>query len=429
MTQPSMPSGIASELLPVPVRVATLDNGLTVGLVTNRQAPIVTTALWYRAGSRDEAAGQGGAAHFLEHMMFKGSGKYGAGEIDRRTQELGGSNNAFTSHDGTAYYFNFARDRWQEALAIEADRMAGLALAEDEVASERQVILEEIAMYEDDPWDALGRQVEWAMFPRHPYGLPVLGSREELLAMGREELAAFHRAYYRPDNAVLVLAGDLPEDALEAVEESFGHLAAGAKKRRATDPAIALERRYEVERRHGEVERLLVAFRSPAAGHPDHPPLRLLATVLASGRASRLQRALVDEGQLCSAVQVDLGETLDPGHFQISAEVVPGRSIEQVEAVLFEQLDAVISATGVSDEELERARRMVRSDWVFSHERVHQQALAAGFELALFERGFLERQVAALLAADATRLRQVAGRYLDPSGGCVVGRSRAAEAA
>ena len=109
--------------LPVVERLA---NGLTVCLLTNRQAPVVTTALWYRAGSRDEPAGQGGVAHFLEHLMFKGSRRYGAGEIDRLTQALGGANNAFTSHDATAYHFNFARDRWHEVLAIEADRMAGL---------------------------------------------------------------------------------------------------------------------------------------------------------------------------------------------------------------------------------------------------------------------------------------------------------------
>src|SRR5207244_7983610 len=119
------------------------------------QAPLVASVLYYRVGTRDEPAGRGGVAHFLEHMMFKGSARFGPGEIDRRTQALGGINNAFTSHDSTAYYFNFAADRWTEALTIEADRMAGLTLNPDEVASERQVILEEIAMYASEPWDAL----------------------------------------------------------------------------------------------------------------------------------------------------------------------------------------------------------------------------------------------------------------------------------
>ena len=145
MAQPSAPevSALVAEpfsSLPGCRRLSRLGNGLTVCLLENRQAPVVTTALAYRAGTRDETPGHGGTAHFLEHMMFKGSARFGPGEIDRRTQALGGSNNAFTSHDSTTYYFSFAADRWTEALAIEADRMASLTLDPRQVASERQVI-------------------------------------------------------------------------------------------------------------------------------------------------------------------------------------------------------------------------------------------------------------------------------------------------
>ena len=164
MRQGAAVTAEAFSALPGTPRVERLDNGLTVCLLENRQAPIVTSALFYRAGTRDEPAGHGGVAHFLEHMMFKGSPRYGPGEIDRRTQALGGVNNAFTSHDATGYYFNFAADRWTEALAIEADRMAGLTLDPEQVASERQVILEEIAMYESEPWEALETEVQARLF-------------------------------------------------------------------------------------------------------------------------------------------------------------------------------------------------------------------------------------------------------------------------
>jgi zinc protease len=418
---------VPAELLRLPgtVRRERLANGLEVCLVENRQAPLVTTAIFYKVGTRDEPAGHGGTAHFLEHMMFKGSAHYGPGEIDRRTQALGGSNNAFTSHDMTAYYFNFAADRWAEALAIESDRMAALTLDPAEVASERQVILEEISMYNDEPWDALELEVQAALFGAHPYGRAVLGTKDELLATEAEHLRTFHASWYRPDNALLVVAGEMGDEALERVERSFGAFRpAGAVPPRQppTPPAAWPAGLTRVERRKGEVARLLLSLPAPAADHPDHPPLRLLTTVLAGGRASRLYRALVDEGQLCTWVTLDLTEALDAGHLHAAAEVVPGVEPAKVEAELLRLLAE--AATHPPDEtELERARRTLVADWVFGHEKVHQQALAAGFALALGDLEHLERHLQAALAADADRLVEIAGRYLDPARSGVLGWS------
>ncbi|RMH16387.1 MAG: insulinase family protein, partial [Acidobacteria bacterium] len=221
-----------------PARVERLANGLTLCLVENRQAPLVTSALVYRAGSRDDPPGQGGMAHFLEHMMFKGSRRFAVGEIDRLTRLLGGTNNAFTGHDATLYYFSFAADRWHAALEIEADRMSALALDGGEVDSERRVIRHEIAMYQDEPWDALELEVSRARFPDHPYGRPVLGTAGELARIDGPALAAFHRRYYRPDNAVLVLAGDLDDGAFDAAARAFED--AGRERGEALErPALA----------------------------------------------------------------------------------------------------------------------------------------------------------------------------------------------
>jgi len=412
----------AVSALPAAPRLERLANGLTVCLVENRQAPIVTSALFYRAGTRDEPAGHGGVAHFLEHMMFKGSARYGPGEIDRRTQALGGVNNAFTSHDATGYYFNFAADRWTEALAIEADRMANLTLDPEQVASERQVILEEIAMYDSEPWDALETEVQAHLFPSHPYGRPVLGTREELIATGGEELASFHGSLYRPDNGILVLAGDLGPEAMDEVESAMGWLPPGARPRQEIPPPVSPTSLVRIERRKGEMARILLTMPAPAGSHPDHPALKLLVTVLAGGRASRLHRAMVDEGQLCAWVSADLTESLDASQVTIAAEVVPGVEPARVEAEILRLLEETVSAPPGADE-LERARQITTADWVFGHERVHQQALSAGLALAVFDLGHLDRHLRLLLETGAERVHEVASRYLRPERGGVLGWS------
>ncbi len=409
--------------LPGEIRVERLDNGLTVCLLINRQAPVVTSALFYRAGTRDEPAGHGGVAHFLEHMMFKGTALYGPGEIDRITQALGGVNNAFTSHDGTAYYFNFAADRWTEALKIEQDRIERLTLDPEQVASERQVILEEIAMYESEPWDSLEMAVHERLFAGHAYGRPVLGTREELLATSGEDLRDFHSRFYRPDNAVLVVAGDLGDDALDAVESTLGTLPAGAAARRGPAPADVLPTSLvRLERRKGEVARMMIALPAPAGSHPDHPALRLASTLLGDGRTSRLQHALVEDEQLCVWASADLSEGLDASLISFAAEVVPGVEPARVEARVLE-LIAEVRTRPPSEEELERCRQMAAADWVFGHEKVHQQAVSAGLAMAIFDLGHLDRHLVQLLATTTDRLLEVADLYLRPERGGVVGWS------
>ncbi len=409
--------------LPGKPRLERLGNGLTVCLLENRQAPIVTSALFYRAGTRDEPAGHGGVAHFLEHMMFKGSARYGPGEIDRRTQALGGVNNAFTSHDATGYYFNFATDRWTEALEIETDRMEALTLDPEHVASERQVILEEIAMYESEPWDALEMAVHERLFGAHPYGHQVLGTREELLVTGPEDLREFHRRFYRPDNAILVVAGEHGDRVLDTVERTLGRMPAGWEKRAGrTVPTTVPGSLVRLERRKGEMARMLLALAAPPGDHPDHPALRLLTTVLAGGRMSRLHCAMVDEGQLCAWVAADLSEGLDASQITISAEVVPDVEPARVEAEMFRLL-ADLFRDPPGEEEVERARQITIADWVFGHERVHQQAISLGLAVALFDIDHLDRHLRGLLETGPERLVEVADRYLRPERGAVLGWS------
>ncbi|MEM8962223.1 MAG: pitrilysin family protein [Acidobacteriota bacterium] len=397
------------------------DNGLTVALLVNRQAPIVSSALWLRCGSWDDPPGQGGIAHFLEHMMFKGSASYGPGEVDRLTRMWGGSNNAFTSHLATVYTFTFARHCWRIALDLERDRIAALNLDPVEVASERQVILEELAMYEADPWDALDQAVASTLWGAHPFGRPVIGTRAELVDTDAPELRAFHQTWHQPANAVLVLAGDLEADAVDFVAERFADLPGSlASHPEASAPPTLDFTRHE--RHTGDVTRMLWAFRAPAANHPDHTRLRLLLGVLTAGRTSRLSRRLVDEGQLCTWVASDLSESRDASQATLNAELVPGVEPEQVEAVIRATLDE-LRTTPPEAAELARVRHLLLSDRIFGLERIHQQAMAIGGALALFDLDHPRRQLEAMLTTSADALPAVAGRWLDPEAGSVLGWS------
>ena len=409
------------QVLPQP-RVRRLANGMTLCVVENRRVPVVATAVIYRAGTRDEAPGLGGVAHFLEHMMFKGSEHYATGEIDRVTRALGGSNNAFTSHDSTVYYFTFAADRWHHALEIEADRMAGLTLDPDEVRSERQVIAEEITMYEGEPWDILDRDVTSRLLAPHPYGRPVLGTRPELAAIDGDVLRDFHRRFYRPANSVLVVAGDVEADAEEVVEGIFGKFEDVPVDRAPAETRGEGAGLRRIERRQGEVPRMLLGLPGTAAGDADHPELMLLASILGSGRSSRLHRALVDEGQLCLWVAADLQEMIDPGILSVALEVVPGIEPARVEEEVLRQID-LLRRQGPTAAEVVRAKRMITADWVFGHEKVFQQAFLVGTALALFDLDHPWRTFEKLLAAEADHVAAVGARYLRPEAGGVLGWS------
>jgi zinc protease len=402
-----------------------LDNGLEVCLLEQRSAPVVTCALFYRAGTRDEEAGQGGIAHFLEHMMFKGSARFGPGEIDQRTQALGGTNNAYTSHDLTVYHFDFAPDRWSLALSVEADRMRGLTLDPDEVASERQVVLEEISMSEAEPWDALEAAVARETYAGHAYGKPVLGTRAELLGVGPEELRRFHARHYQPANALLMVAGDVGPESLGVIEEHLGGLTGpGAPERPSPPPRPSARGLRRIAQERGEVARFLLTLPGPAAAHEDAAGVKMLLTALGGGRSSRLVRALVEEGQLASWVALDLAEMQHPGHILVAGELVPGVAPEQLEERLFAEL-ARVRREGLSSAEVARARQVTLADWVFGHERIHHQANTLGHAAALYDPGHPGRQLAQVRALEAAALTALAARYLDPEQDGVLGWSLA----
>ncbi len=393
-----------------------LTNGLELCVIEDRRLPIVATVLAYRVGTRDERAEEAGAAHFLEHMMFKGSAKFAAGEIDRVTEARGGANNAFTSHDVTAYYFSFARDFWTTALEIEIDRMGSLRLAPADVDSERQVIVEEIAMYESDPWDVLHQRSSALLYGAHPYGRPVLGTRESLAALGSAELGAFHASFYRANNAVLTIVGDVRADEARAWAE---RMPSGAWRERAQLPmTLDAPSERRVERDFGEVSRLLVTFPAPAGGTREHSVARLLATQLAGGRASRLNRVLVEEEQLAVWVSSDVSDTAGPSTLSFALEAAPGVEPDRLEARLFELLDAAREER-TSAQDVDRARKLILSDWMFAHERVQRRAMTAALALSADDAQRPLRDLDAVACATSEEVSALARHLLDRSGAVV----------
>ena len=403
----------------VTARAETLDNGLGVVLLPQPGAESIVTVVCYRAGSRDEGSDEGGLAHFLEHMMFKGSALYPPGAIDSLTQRLGGTNNAFTSHDVSAYHFQFERRRLDEALRIEADRMRGLSLLPEEVESEREVILEEIRMVEDDTWDALEQAVSRRVFGGHPYGRPVLGTRRSLRGLDAASLGSFHHRHYRPERAVLVAAGGLPSDAMDRIEAAMVNGAtdgsSSAGPRRELDPPAGSggsDRRVELRR--GEMARLLVAHPAPAADDPLAVPVRLALTVLASGRASRIQRELVEQNPLALwAAGAASGHCLG-GVSTLTAEAAPGVEPARLEAEVCSRVDG-LAASPPSIAELERAKRVLFADWVFLHERIGERAISAALEHALFCPGFTRGSYEALARATAADVCDACAVWLSPA--------------
>src|SRR5689334_1641068 len=319
------------------VRKTVLANGLTVLTKELHDKPVVATILWYRVGSRNEELGQTGKSHFLEHMLFKGTEKYGKGAIDLLTLKNGGSNNAFTWLDFTAYYFTFASDRWQTALEIEADRMRNTLFDEAEFESEKQVVEEELRIGLDGPWEVLENEVWATAFRQHPYHWPTVGWLDDLESATGADMKAYYDKWYHPRNATLVLVGDFnTADTIAKVEELFGSIPMGpdAKPLRIVEPQQKGEKRVTVKK-ETPIERLLIAYHAPAVGHEDSFALQIAEAILSTGKSSRLYQRLVERDQSVTNASASFHDHIDPSLFYIKAEIKPGFELGAVEQSIY----------------------------------------------------------------------------------------------
>jgi len=386
------------------VRRTVLSNGLVVLTKEVHTSPIVTSMLWYRVGSRNEELGHTGKSHFLEHMLFKGTERFKKGEIDLLTLKNGGANNAFTSHDFTAYYFNFASDRWEIALDIEADRMVNCAFDPEEFEAEKKVVIEELKTGLDSPWGLLLQEQEATAFKVHPYRNPIVGWLPDVERATVEQQQAYYRRYYHPNNAALALVGDFDsDDVLRKVDRAFGSIPVGPKP-----PAMLLEEppqrgeRRLIVRWRSKVPRLAIAFHAPQIAAVDSYALQLLAVVLAEGKASRLYQRMVENEQSVTFVTAEYGESKDPTLFHIRAEARGDHSIDEVEASIQDEL-ASICRNGISEHELDRAKHQIEAHFILSRERTLDQAILLGQIETLLGLDYIDsylQRINALTAAD-----------------------------
>lgn len=369
---------------------AVLSNGLVVVTATERRAPLAAVLVLYRCGSRDEPAGKTGVAHLVEHMMFRGTAAFPAGAVDAATGRLGGINNAVTTPDYTAYYFVLPGVHWRDALVMEADRMAGCTLDRESLEMERRVAIEERKMLDDDPEAMLDEAVAALAFTAHPYRNPVIGLRADIESLSLADVTAFYKAFYAPGNAVLVVAGDVSHaDVVAHAERAFGPMASSPLPDVSPEPEPSQRSpRRTVVRTSIKTRELVLAFRCPPAAASDSAAVELLPALLATGRSSRLWRRLVVEESIAADVSASRVLSRDPGLFTISATLHPGVDIRRAEEAVLDELEAMRSR-GVPDDELAKAKNLVRVDLMLARETCLGLAGSLGFweSLGGWERG------------------------------------------
>lgn len=399
------------------VLATTLPNGLRVLLMEDHRSPVASVQVWYRVGSRNEARGATGLAHFLEHLMFRGTPTYGPRQYARLIEEHGGQDNAFTTQDLTCYFVTIAADHLDLVLELEADRMRHLRLDPADIEAERQVVLEERrTRTEDDPEGFLSEEVTALAFRAHPYGAPIIGWREDLERLTPADLRAFYRTYYVPNNATLVVVGAFHAPTLlERIRHWFGPIPRGPDPPpvRAVEPPQQGERRVRVTR-PVQLPVVYLAWHVPTHASPDAPALEVLSTVLSGGRAARLYRHLVSERQVALEAGGDYSYfSLDPNLFWVWATAMPGQSVEDVERALMEELER-LQREPVSPEELERAKNQIEAQLVFQLDSVHRRAtLLARFEV-LGDYRLLDQFIPRIRAVTAADLERVARTYFPP---------------
>ncbi|MGB9271241.1 MAG: pitrilysin family protein [Pseudolabrys sp.] len=367
----------------------TLANGLELIVIPDHRAPVVTHMIWYKVGAADETPGKSGLAHFLEHLMFKGTAKNPTGKFSQVVARIGGQENAFTSQDYTGYYQRVPSDQLKTVVEFEADRMTGLQLTDDVVLPERNVILEEQNQrIGNNPRARLGEQIDAALYLNNPYGKPVIGWRHEMEELSRDDAIGFYRRFYAPNNAVVVIAGDVdPAKARALVEETYGKVPRHNNlppRIRAQEPPPVAARSLTLADARAEIptlqrEYLVPSFATSKRG--ESMALEVLAHILGSGSNSRLYRGLVVDKQVAVAANAWYdASTLDLSKFAIGGSPRPGVTLTQLEA----ETDAIVVeviAKGVTAEELERAKTRLIADAVYALD--NQASMARWYGTAL----------------------------------------------
>ena len=400
-----------------------LANGMRVCVVPDHRVPVVTHMVWYGIGAADDAWGSSGLAHFLEHMMFKGTRTTKSGELTRTVTGLGGRHNALTTHDSTSYFQRVAKEHLRRVMELEADRMQGLELTAAEALTERDVVREERrGSVDGQPIAALNEQMLAQLYQNHPYGRPVLGWSHEIMTLTRDEAARFYGRNYQPGNALLVVAGDVTADEVRALAEAtYGRNVPGpelAPRRRPSEPEPVAARTLRLEDARAGAPLVLRYYLVPSqssAAAGDAEALAVLARILGGDDTSRLYRHLVLDAKIAVHAGADFqGGARDSGRIAMLALAAGDTLPATLEAALDRVVQGVVDAS-VSDDELRRAKRALEAEHVFQTDdqekraRRYGEALTNGLSLAHIEGE--PARIAAVTAADVAR---VAKAYFEP---------------
>ena len=400
-----------------------LDNGLEVVVVPDTRAPVVTHMVWYRVGAADEPQGKSGIAHFLEHLMFKGTEKVPPGEFSKIVARLGGQDNAFTSQDITSYFQRVAKEKLPQVMEMESDRMANLRLDEKDVLTERKVIMEERrSRVDNDPGSLLQEQIMAALYTAHPYHTPVIGWETEIRKLERPDALAFYKKFYAPNNAILVVTGDVqPEEVMALAKETYGKIPAnpevGAPRVRPAEPEPLAERRVILrDSRAGKAtfERYYLAPSATTASEGEAEALQILARIIGSSSTSRIYNALVrDEKKASNASAFYSSIALDMGRFGVYAVAAGDTKLEDIEASMDRVIDEMIR-NGVTPEELERAKTGEIANLVYQSDSQQSLAHTYGWNLATGRTvADVESKQDRLKAVTREQVQAVAAKYLD----------------
>jgi zinc protease len=417
-----------------------LSNGLTIHLKEIHTAPIISSWMWYRVGSRYEVPGLTGLSHWVEHMQFKGTPSYPAGKLDRLIEREGGTWNAFTYLDWTTFYETMPKNKIELAFRLEADRMVNSHFEKKEVESERTVVISEREGSENEPLFKLSEAVQKAAFAHHPYRNEVIGEKADLYRIQRKDLISHYHSYYSPGNALLAVAGDFDASQLiKGIHKKFDHLPARRVPKPVvkTDPPLKKEKRLTVTGPGGTTY-IQIAYRAPAGNDPDFMPYSVVDSLLAgpaglnmfgggsiSNKTSRLYRALVEK-DLAVSLGGGFQATVDPFLYIITITVNPRQSPEKVLAVFDQEIDRVLEEA-VAQKEVDRAIKQARALFAYGSESITNQAFWLGYA-EMFAHydwfiNYLDR-LAAVTPGDALAVSQkylrkssrVVGFYLPYSG-------------
>lgn len=405
----------------------TLKNGLKVIVQEDHRAPVVVSQVWYRAGSLDEVNGKTGVAHVLEHMMFKGTPEVPAGQFSRQIAAAGGKENAFTSKDYTCYFQQLEKSKLPLAFKLEADRMVNLQITDEEFAKEIEVVKEERRWRtEDKPQSRVNEQFESSVYRAHPYGRPVVGFMNDLDHMTAEDAREWYRTWYAPNNATVVVVGDVQaQEVFKLAEETFGKLA--SKPLPARKPQVEplqLGERRAVVKAPAKLPYFVMGFHAPALkngggyNEQDWEPfaLEVLSSILSGNDASRLNQKLVRE----QAIALDIGTGYDGTNrgqaatFEIAASPSEGVSLEELQKAIWTQIDE-IKDKGVTAAELHRVKAAVIAADVYKRDSMFYQAMQIGqLETMGYPLSLLEKNAARVQAVTSDQVQAVARKYLVP---------------